>query len=54
MRHLRSGAGLLHSRRAMLDGWLGAGTLVEEGDGAAYGFFSAFPLNCILGALAWV
>lgn len=54
MRHLHNGAELQHSRRAMLDGWLGDGTLVEEGDGAVYGFFSAFPLNCILGALAWV
>lgn len=45
MSSLRNGAGLQHSRRAMLDGWLGGGTLVEAGDGAAYGFSSAFPLN---------
>lgn len=54
MRHHYNGAWLLNSRRVMPDGWLGDGTLVEEGDGAVYGFFSACPLNCILGALAWV
>lgn len=54
VRHLHNGAVLLHNRKVMLDDWLGDGILVEEGDGAVYGFFSAFPLNCILGALAWV
>lgn len=52
VRPLCNGAGLLRSRRAMLGGWLGGGTLVEEGGGAAYGFSSAFPPNYIPGALA--
>lgn len=54
VRQLHNGAELLHSRTAMQDGWLGDGTLVEEGDGAVFGFFSAYSLNCILGALAWL
>lgn len=54
VRQLHNGSELLHSRMAKLDGWLGDGTLVEEGDGAVYGFFSVYSPNCVLGALAWL
>lgn len=54
MRHLRSGAGSLHSRRGKLGGLLGDGTLAAEGDGAAFGFSSTSPLNLsLVGAAAW-
>lgn len=50
-----SGAGLLHSRREKLGGWPGDDTPAEEGDGAVFGFSSAFPLNWSHGgAAAWV
>lgn len=46
---------MLHSRKGKLGGWPGDGTPVEEGDGAAFGFSSASPLNLSPdGAAAWV
>lgn len=53
--HLHSGAGLLHNRTGKLGGWLDGGTPAEEGDGEAFGFSSASPLNWSPGgAAAWV